>query len=72
LVSFVTFGFRKKFPVLLQVLAESRHCAGPLALIAGLSLLSLPLTLLYPLPLKLAVDGVLGNHPPPMFLAAIM
>ena len=68
----MTFGLRKKFPVLLRVLAESRHCAGPLALIAGLSLLSLPLTLLYPLPLKLAVDGVLGNHPPPMFLAAVM
>lgn len=68
----MTFGLRKKFPVLLQVLAESRHCAGPLALIAALSLLSLPLTLLYPLPLKLAVDGVLQNHPPPMFLTAVM
>ena len=56
---------------MLQVLAESRHCAGPLALIAGLSLLSLPLTLLYPLPLKLAVDGVLGNHPAPTFMAAL-
>jgi len=43
-----------------------------LALIAGLSLLSLPLTLLYPLPLKLAVDGALGNHPAPTFMAALV
>jgi ATP-binding cassette, subfamily B, bacterial len=61
----------KKFPVLLQVLAESRQCSGTLSLIAGLSLLSLPFTLLYPVPLKLAVDSVLGNKPLPGFFSAL-
>jgi ATP-binding cassette subfamily B protein len=51
------------------VLAHSRHCWLPLAGIAALSLLSLPLTLLYPLPLKLAVDSVLNSKPVPSFLA---
>jgi len=36
--------------------------------IAGLSVLSLPLTLLYPLPLKIVVDSVLGNQPLPHWL----
>ncbi len=36
--------------------------------IAGLSILSLPLTLLYPLPLKLVVDSVLGTQPLPSWL----
>lgn len=58
----------KKFPVLMRVLSESRNSSGPLILIAGLSLLSLPLTLLYPLPLRLVVDNVLGNRPLPPFL----
>jgi ATP-binding cassette subfamily B protein len=39
-----------------------------LAGIAALSLLSMPLTLLYPLPLKIAVDSVLGQQPLPIFL----
>ncbi|HVN19038.1 MAG TPA: ABC transporter ATP-binding protein [Dongiaceae bacterium] len=51
----------KRFPALLRVLSESRSCAGFLALISLLSLLSLPLTLLYPLPLKIVVDNVLGQ-----------
>lgn len=62
----------KKFPVLLRVLGESRQCAGALLLIAGLSLLSLPFTLLYPVPLKLAVDNVLGDKPLPGLFAALM
>jgi len=53
------------------VLAESRNSSGPLLLIGGLSLLSLPLTLLYPLPLRLVVDNVLGSRPLPPFLASI-
>ena len=60
--------FMKKFPVLMRVLSESRNSSGPLILIAWLSLLSLPLTLLYPLPLRLVVDNVLGNRPLPPFL----
>lgn len=55
----------------MRVLSESRNSSGPLILIAGLSLLSLPLTLLYPLPLQLVVDNVLGHRPLPPFLASI-
>jgi ATP-binding cassette, subfamily B, bacterial len=61
----------KRFPVLMRVLSESRNSSGPLLLIAGLSLLSLPLTLLYPLPLRLVVDNVLSHRPLPPFLANI-
>lgn len=55
----------------MRVVSESRNASGPLILIAGLSLLSLPLTLLYPLPLQLVVDNVLGHRPLPTFLASI-
>jgi ATP-binding cassette subfamily B protein len=61
----------KKFPVLMRVLSESRNSSGPLILIAVLSLLSLPLTLLYPLPLRLVVDNVLSHRPLPPFLANV-
>jgi ATP-binding cassette subfamily B protein len=61
----------KRFPVLVRVLSESRNSSAPLLLIAGLSLLSLPLTLLYPLPLRLVVDNVLSHRPLPPFLANI-
>jgi ATP-binding cassette, subfamily B, bacterial len=55
----------------MRVLSESRKSSGPLLLIASLSLLSLPLTLLYPLPLRLVVDNVLSHRPLPPFLANI-
>jgi ATP-binding cassette subfamily B protein len=61
----------KKFPILLRILGESRDCAGSLALIAGLSLLSLPLTLLYPVPLKIVVDSAVGHDPLPSFVRVI-
>jgi ATP-binding cassette subfamily B protein len=64
----VSFGRSERYPVLLRVLAESRLYSFPLILIELLSLFSLPLTLLYPLPVKLVVDSVLGNNPPPQFL----
>jgi ATP-binding cassette, subfamily B, bacterial len=35
-------------------------------------LLAIPLALLAPLPLKIAVDSVLGSHPVPRFLAALV
>jgi ATP-binding cassette subfamily B protein len=62
----------KTFPVLLRVLAQSRQCWPALLVIAALSLLSLPLTLLYPLPLKIAVDNVLGSKPLPAFLVHVL
>jgi ATP-binding cassette, subfamily B, bacterial len=54
--------------VLARVLLESRSCWPHLIGIAGLSILSLPLTLLYPLPLKIVVDSVLGSQPLPGWL----
>ena len=59
----------KRFPVLLRVVSESQQCAGFLALISLLSLLSLPLTLLYPVPLKIVVDSVLGQKKVPSFVS---
>jgi ATP-binding cassette subfamily B protein len=53
------------------VLLESRSCWPHVAGIAGLSVLSLPLTLLYPLPLKIVVDSVLGNLPMPGWLVRL-
>jgi len=62
---------------------ESRRCWPHLAAIATLSLCSLPLTLLYPIPLKIAVDGVLHQstyvlpllghvHQSPVMLAVVL
>ena len=50
------------------MLRESSSCWPHLLGIAGLSLISLPLTLLYPLPLKIIVDSVLGSQPLPLWL----
>lgn len=52
----------------LRVLWQCRRCWRHLAGITLLSVLSLPLTLLYPLPLKIAVDSALGQQPLPHFL----
>jgi ATP-binding cassette, subfamily B, bacterial len=54
------------------VLRESRSCWSHVLGIAALSLISLPLTLLYPLPLKIIVDSVLGTQPlPPWLVRAV-
>ncbi len=53
---------------MVRVLLESRSCWPHLLGIAGLSIVSLPLTLLYPLPLKVVVDSVLGPQPLPAWL----
>ncbi len=58
----------RKSKLHLRILKQTRSCWPHLAGIAGLSFLSLPLTLLYPLPLKIAVDSVLGQQPLPEFL----
>jgi ATP-binding cassette, subfamily B, bacterial len=47
----------------LRLIQQTRRCWPHLGLVAALSLLSLPLTLLYPLPIKIAVDNVLGKEP---------
>lgn len=54
-----------------RILKQSRRCWLHLAGITVLSLFSLPLTLLYPLPLKIAVDNVLGHQALPGFLHGV-
>lgn len=58
----------KKKSTHLRVLAQTRRCWPHLAAISTLGLLSLPLTLLYPIPLKIAVDSALGQRPLPLLL----
>ena len=62
----------KRSGIHLRILKQTRSCWPHLAGIAALSFLSLPLTLLYPLPLKIAVDSVLGQQPLPEFLQKIL
>ncbi len=54
-----------------QVLKVSRPCWPHLAGISLLCLLSTPVTLLAPLPLKIAVDSVLGTRALPVWLQAL-
>jgi len=54
--------------VLVRTLGQSRPYWPHLAAISALSLLSLPLTLLYPVPLKIVVDSALGGQPLPALL----
>jgi len=49
-----------------SVIAQSRSCWLHLLGIAMLSLFSMPLALLSPLPLKVAVDSVIGQQPVPV------
>ena len=56
---------------MLRTLSESKPCAVLLVLILLLSMLSLPLTLLYPLPLKIVVDSVLGQKELPSFISTV-
>jgi ATP-binding cassette subfamily B protein len=54
--------------LLRRVLAETRRYRLHVAGLWGLSLLSGPLGLLTPLPLKIAIDSAVGDHPLPVFL----
>ena len=47
---------------------QSRACWPHLGAILFLSLLSTPIALLFPLPLKIAVDNAISKHPLPAFL----
>jgi len=55
-----------------RVLQETKGRRGALASLFALDLLATPLLLLTPLPIKLAVDSVLGHAPVPGFLVAIL
>src|SRR5215472_2534084 len=50
-----------------RVLQQARPCRAHLIGIALLSLLAVPLSLLLPVPLKIAVDGTLGQLQVPAF-----
>jgi ATP-binding cassette subfamily B protein len=53
-----------------RIAREARPFRGEIALLCFVDLLATPLLLLTPLPLKIAVDSVIGNHPPPSFISA--
>jgi ATP-binding cassette, subfamily B, bacterial len=55
-----------------RLLRQAKPCWPHLAGIFLLSLLSIPLQLLTPLPLKIAVDSVIGSHPVPRFIQAVL
>jgi ATP-binding cassette, subfamily B, bacterial len=61
-------GLKRSDSILIRALGECRSCWPHLSGIAFLSFLSLPLTLLFPLPLKIVVDNVLGSQPLPNWL----
>ena len=53
-------------------MGEARPYWRHIGAIFVVSLLSVPLTLLTPVPLKIAVDSVLGSHPVPGFVDAVL
>jgi ATP-binding cassette subfamily B protein len=55
-----------------RLLSQARPYWSHIAGIFLISLLSSPLALLTPLPLKIAVDSVIGSHPLPGFLDALL
>jgi ATP-binding cassette subfamily B protein len=55
-----------------RLLGRARPFALPISGIFVLGLLASPLALLNPLPLKIVVDSVLGSHPLPGFLQAVL
>jgi hypothetical protein len=55
-----------------RVFAEARPIRGSLVALLALSLSAIPLTLLGPVPVKIAVDSVLGDEPVPDVFAAFL
>jgi ATP-binding cassette subfamily B protein len=60
----------RSFELYRRLLLEARSCWPHIFGLFLLSLLSVPLALLTPLPLKLVVDSVIGTHPLPSFSRA--
>ncbi len=56
-------------PVLRRLFREARPFWWRIAGVLAVSLLATPLVLLLPIPLKIAVDSVVGSQPPPDFVA---
>jgi ATP-binding cassette subfamily B protein len=63
---------RSDISILKRLLREARKYWPHISGIFALDLLATPLALLSPLPLKLAVDNVLGSEPLPRFLGVIL
>jgi ATP-binding cassette, subfamily B, bacterial len=55
-----------------RLLGQARPYWGHIAGLFALELAAIPLVLLTPLPLKIAVDSVIGGHPLPKFLAVLL
>src|SRR4029079_19016675 len=55
-----------------RLLREARPFWLHMGLLLALSLLATPVALLVPLPLKIAVDSVIGDHPAPAALRAVL
>jgi ATP-binding cassette subfamily B protein len=55
-----------------RLMGEARPYWRHIGLIFVVSMLAAPLTLLTPVPLKIAVDSVIGTHPVPGFLDALL
>jgi len=55
-----------------RLLRETRPYAPRIAALAFLSVLATPLALLLPVPLKIAVDSVIGSQPPPAILDGLL
>jgi ATP-binding cassette subfamily B protein len=65
-------GRARETRVVSRAVRDARPYWGHLAGLLAVSLLAAPLSLLIPVPLKIAVDSVLGSHPVPGTLDAIL
>src|SRR5439155_1931315 len=65
-------GVKSDFNLYLRLLREARGYWPHIAAMLLINLLATPLALLTPLPLLIAVDTVVGSHPLPSFLDAIL
>lgn len=63
---------RHDFQLLRRVLREAKPDRGRILIILMLGLLATPIALLAPVPLKIAVDSVIGNDPFPEILIRIL
>jgi ATP-binding cassette subfamily B protein len=71
----MAFSFREtqaEFKLYRRLLAHARPCWPHLGALLLLSLLATPVALLLPLPLKIAVDALVGSQPFPGFLEAVL
>ncbi len=63
---------RGDFELYRRLLVEARPYWLHILVIFGISLISTPLALITPLPLKIAVDSVIGSDPVPDFIDAVL